>query len=387
MASPSTPVMAAINPSSLFYPAPSPAVSKPIAQPSRKRPRTDFQSSEERKEARAERNRIAAQVSRDRRKAEFTELRDRVAYLERENAVLRAAAANPHPTAPSLPLTATATTPAIPGTEDRDKENRELKERVMLLEKALATLSENVVNALQGVGGGLGALSHLISSPASSNASMTTAPTTAPALSGSPSSSAVSSPLVGGVASAASSSSTRHSARVALFDTSPSSPTASITASDLPVCPSTSPDLNNPNPSPEDWLRAIFDPSANTATPTTAPSPATSSPFLLQASSPSSTSSSADTDLSAILNTPPVETRSPLLTMGSTSPTLSMLNGATTAAELSLFGEADAEMEKLLAMLPTPSPTTDSACASGNGLEDIWMSTWLKDEPLQGSVF
>jgi hypothetical protein len=54
------------------------------------RPRvSEGATSEEKREARAARNRIAAQESRDRRKREFTELYQRVAQLEAENAALR----------------------------------------------------------------------------------------------------------------------------------------------------------------------------------------------------------------------------------------------------------------------------------------------------------
>ena len=163
-------MMTSVNPSSLFFAtaqspmtpssAPSPASSK--EGPSRKRPRTDFQSSEERKEARAERNRIAAQVSRDRRKAEFHDLRDRVTSLERENAQLRAASS-------SSPSSSSSASPAIINA-DIARENRELKERVRVLETALATLSQNVASALQGVSP-TQASQQTTSTTASSNAS------------------------------------------------------------------------------------------------------------------------------------------------------------------------------------------------------------------------
>ena len=41
--------------------------------------------------------------------------------------------------------------------------------------------------------------------------------------------------------------------------------------------------------------------------------------------------------------------------------------------------EGEAEMEKLLAMLPAvPAPSSNNT----DGTEDTWMSTWLKEEPI-----
>jgi len=63
-----------------------------------------------------------------------------------------------------------------------------------------------------------------------------------------------------------------------------------------------------------------------------------------------------------------------------TSPTFEMT---------SLFGEGDTEdFQKLLSAIPTSSPVQTSE-AVPTGSEDLWMSTWLKDEPVvQGaSIF
>lgn len=80
------------------------------------RPRvSEGATSEEKREARAARNRVAAQESRDRRKREFSELHQRVAQLEAENAALRE----------SNPSTATRNEK----TERLERENAELLER------------------------------------------------------------------------------------------------------------------------------------------------------------------------------------------------------------------------------------------------------------------
>lgn len=50
----------------------------------------------------------------------------------------------------------------------------------------------------------------------------------------------------------------------------------------------------------------------------------------------------------------------------------------------SLFGEGEAEMDKLLAMLPETGASADAAASVS---EDAWMSTWLKDEPVVPGVF
>ncbi|KAG9015620.1 hypothetical protein FRB90_004728 [Tulasnella sp. 427] len=402
----STSAMTAVNPSHLYFAAanapspvsaPSPASSKgsSTVQPSRKRPRTDFQSSEERKEARAERNRIAAQVSRDRRKAEFSDLRDRVSFLERENTALRQQAT----ASTSLAATQTsslglAQVPAIGSTThavEIERENRELKERVRVLENALSTLSQNVANALKGVGTGStigGALSHLLpSSPSSSilptTSNMTTQTTpNAPAAytAGFTTPVNATTPLVG----ASASSSTRHLARVACV----LSPSLDDETSLQRVEP-TEHTISPAHANTEDWLKSILE--GNTAA-NAIPSPSTplstSSPFLLQASSPSTSSSSADTDLSALLHTPLVETASsPLLTnvgVSTSSPSLPMVNGTFEVA--SLFGDdSETDMEKLLAMLPAAGSTASS---TSDGAEDMWMSNWLKEEPItQNGVF
>ncbi|KAG8975516.1 hypothetical protein FRC05_005585 [Tulasnella sp. 425] len=404
----STSAMTAVNPSHLYFAAaaapspvsaPSPASSKgsSAAQPSRKRPRTDFQSSEERKEARAERNRIAAQVSRDRRKAEFTDLRDRVTFLERENAALRQQAATS--TSLSSPSTSSslglAQVPAIGTTShtvEIERENRELKERVRVLENALSTLSQNVANALKGVGTGSsigGALSHLLPPspsssilPSTSNMTAQTTPT-APAFAAGFTATTTpvntTTPLVG----ASASSSTRHLARVACV----LSPSLDDETSLQRVEP-TEHTISPAHANTEDWLKSILEGNSSTNNITSTPSPSTplstSSPFLLSASSPSASSSSADTDLSALLHTPMVETASsPLLTtvgVSTSSPSLPMLNGTFEVA--SLFGDDnDTDMEKLLAMLP-PAGNASSSPSDATVPEDMWMSNWLKEEPI-----
>jgi hypothetical protein len=278
--------MTAVNPSHLYFAAaqspvsaPSPASSKgsTTAQPSRKRPRTDFQTSEERKEARAERNRIAAQVSRDRRKAEFTDLRDRVAFLERENAALRQqAATSTSLTTPQTSSLGLAQVPAIGTTShtvEIERENRELKERVRVLENALSTLSQNVANALKGVGTGSsigGALSHLLPAspstsilPSTSNMTAQTTPT-APAFAAGFTATTTpvnaTTPLVG----ASASSSTRHLARVACV-LSPSlddetslqrvEPTEQSASSLLPPTPTTQTSTQAPSHQPTQTLK------------------------------------------------------------------------------------------------------------------------------------
>ncbi|KAG9046174.1 hypothetical protein FS837_004929 [Tulasnella sp. UAMH 9824] len=395
--------MTAVNPSPLYFAAaaapspvsaPSPASSKgsPTAQPSRKRPRTDFQTSEERKEARAERNRIAAQVSRDRRKAEFSDLRDRVSFLERENAALRQqAATSTSLTTPQTSSLGLAQVPAIGTTShtvEIERENRELKERVRVLENALSTLSQNVANALKGVGTGSsigGALSHLLPAspstsilPSTSNMTAQTTPTAPAFTAGFTAPVNATTPLVG----ASAPSSTRHLARVACV----LSPSLDDETSLQRVEP-TEHTISPAHANTEDWLKSILESGSSTAAITSTPSPSTplstSSPFLLQASSPSASSSSADTDLSALLHTPLVETSSPLLTtvgVSTSSPSLPMVNGTFEVA--SLFGDDnETDMEKLLAMLP-PAGNAASSTSDAAVPEDMWMSTWLKEEPI-----
>lgn len=265
---PITTPMNSIDPTSLFFvqaasaaaaPSPAPSSSSSQAQSQqapRKRPRTDYATSEERKEARAERNRVAAQISRDRRKAEFAELRDRVSQLERENSALRATSSSSSASAAASLFTATATTSSHLESE-REKENRELKERVRVLESALATLSQNVVNALQGVGGGMGALSNLVSTaPATAST-----PTPVPANQSTPTSSSspsTTSQLVN--ASDNKEVSTRHLARVACV----LSPSLGDETSLQRVEPTTTPQLPTTTPStrPTLTLRTGFVPSS-----------------------------------------------------------------------------------------------------------------------------
>ncbi|KAG8946885.1 hypothetical protein FRC04_011312 [Tulasnella sp. 424] len=397
----STSAMTAVNPSHLYFAAaaapspvsaPSPASSKgsSAAQPSRKRPRTDFQSSEERKEARAERNRIAAQVSRDRRKAEFTDLRDRVTFLERENAALRQQAATS--TSLSSPSTSSslglAQVPAIGTTShtvEIERENRELKERVRVLENALSTLSQNVANALKGVGTGSsigGALSHLLPPspsssilPSTSNMTAQTTPT-APAFAAGFTATTTpvntTTPLHGWPGGT--------NGAVGLFAAPANTNNTSFVNNTSTISPA--------HANTEDWLKSILEGNSSTNNITSTPSPSTplstSSPFLLSASSPSASSSSADTDLSALLHTPMVETASsPLLTtvgVSTSSPSLPMLNGTFEVA--SLFGDDnDTDMEKLLAMLP-PAGNASSSPSDATVPEDMWMSNWLKEEPI-----
>ncbi|THH28389.1 hypothetical protein EUX98_g5807 [Antrodiella citrinella] len=95
---------------------------------SRKRSRSEV-TSEERREARAHRNRIAAQNSRDRRKAQFTYLEQRVADLEEENRKLRAGM--------SLTELSRSVEPSHEQREKelaRERENAELKEKIKSLE-------------------------------------------------------------------------------------------------------------------------------------------------------------------------------------------------------------------------------------------------------------
>ncbi|KAG8997648.1 hypothetical protein FRB93_014008 [Tulasnella sp. JGI-2019a] len=264
---------AGIDPSSLFYAptaqAPSPACSSssPSSNNSRKRPRTDYATSEERKEARAERNRVAAQVSRDRRKAEFGELRERVNALERENAALRAASSSG---AVSALFTTTIGTPTVLETE-REKENRELKERVRVLENALSTLSQNVVNALQGVSGGMGALSNLLP-PVTPAPATYSAPITAQPQIASPTASS-SSTLV--TASDNKEVSTRHLARVAYVSSSSLSDETSLQRVE-PARPPTPP---TPQPRTSQSAQHPPPPTTPLLPPTTsAPSPTTAAP-------------------------------------------------------------------------------------------------------------
>ncbi|KIM45492.1 hypothetical protein M413DRAFT_341828 [Hebeloma cylindrosporum] len=160
-------------------------------QPSRKRARTSSSSndtpstaesattkptslSEQRKEARAHRNRIAAQNSRDRRKAQFTYLERRVAELEEENRILRAAAhlassaaavpggpahVVPAPLIPSSAVFHAAATAATTSTHEeqaraerereRERENEALKERIRTLEEGWGAVVKAL--AAQGV--------------------------------------------------------------------------------------------------------------------------------------------------------------------------------------------------------------------------------------------
>jgi hypothetical protein len=143
-------------------------------QSSRKRARTSSSSSsadptnltsvsDQRKEARAHRNRIAAQNSRDRRKAQFSYLERRVAELEEENRILRAAAQlassasggqQQHPfvlqvssPVPAPIMSSSAVFHASPMTSthqdqaraererERERENEALKERIRTLEE------------------------------------------------------------------------------------------------------------------------------------------------------------------------------------------------------------------------------------------------------------
>jgi hypothetical protein len=146
-------------------------------QSSRKRARTSSSSSsadptkptsvsDQRKEARAHRNRIAAQNSRDRRKAQFSYLERRVAELEEENRILRAAAQlassaatvsggqQQHPfvlqmssSVPAPIVASSAMFHASPTTSthedqaraererERERENEALKERIRTLEE------------------------------------------------------------------------------------------------------------------------------------------------------------------------------------------------------------------------------------------------------------
>jgi uncharacterized membrane protein YqiK len=85
----------------------------------RKRPYSQLQTAEERREARAQRNRIAAQCSRDRKKAEFEILASKVEALEEENNILRSGKLN------GGDGNATRW-------DELEKENKELKERFVL---------------------------------------------------------------------------------------------------------------------------------------------------------------------------------------------------------------------------------------------------------------
>ncbi|KAG8886142.1 hypothetical protein FRB97_007180 [Tulasnella sp. 331] len=407
----------AIDPASLFYattaqaPSPAGSSSSPSSNNSRKRPRTDYATSEERKEARAERNRVAAQVSRDRRKAEFGELRDRVNALERENAALRAASSSGAVSALFTTTSPIGTQPTISHLEtEREKENRELKERVRVLENALSTLSQNVVNALQGVSGGMGALSTLLppmtAPPTAYSAPLTTSTTQTTT---SPTASTSTSTLV--TASDNKEVSTRHLARVAYVSSSSLSDetslqrtddntTANTSATDFPVCPTptsanntkTTTTINNITSyaNTEDWLRAVLDTNniASSSSSVSPPSTISTSPFMLQASSPSSI---ADSDLSALLHTPTFAPNDAPLVSSSAiemSPMM-MFNTASGLESMnSLFGEGEMEMEALLAMLPPQSTTTSetqSSCATTQQQED-WMSSWLKEEPASTST-
>ncbi|KAG8863534.1 hypothetical protein FRB96_008274 [Tulasnella sp. 330] len=390
----------AIDPASLFYattaqaPSPAGSSSSPSSNNSRKRPRTDYATSEERKEARAERNRVAAQVSRDRRKAEFGELRDRVNALERENAALRAASSSGAVSALFTTTSPIGTQPTISHLEtEREKENRELKERVRVLENALSTLSQNVVNALQGVSGGMGALSTLLppmtAPPTAYSAPLTTSTTQTTT---SPTASTSTSTLV--TASDNKEVSTRHLARVAYVSSSSLSDETSLQRVE-PARPTTTPPPTHQlrtshYANTEDWLRAVLDTNniASSSSSVSPPSTISTSPFMLQASSPSSI---ADSDLSALLHTPTFAPNDAPLVSSSAiemSPMM-MFNTASGLESMnSLFGEGEMEMEALLAMLPPQSTTTSetqSSCATTQQQED-WMSSWLKEEPASTST-
>ncbi|KAF7796653.1 hypothetical protein EIP86_007836 [Pleurotus ostreatoroseus] len=111
-------------------PASSPAPSSSSECPPRKRPRSEL-TTEERKEARAHRNRIAAQNSRDRRKAQFTYLERRVAELELENRQLRAdMGITSEPASPDVSHHSLA----LAKDSAREKENEELRARIKTLE-------------------------------------------------------------------------------------------------------------------------------------------------------------------------------------------------------------------------------------------------------------
>ncbi|KAI0058731.1 hypothetical protein BV25DRAFT_1192854 [Artomyces pyxidatus] len=103
--------------------------------PPRKRSRTEL-TPEERKEARAHRNRIAAQNSRDKRKAQFATLEARISELTAENRALRE----------GMGLAALRESAEQKAAEDaRERENRELRERVKTLESGW----DAIVKALQ----------------------------------------------------------------------------------------------------------------------------------------------------------------------------------------------------------------------------------------------
>jgi len=132
-----------VDPSALsqYPPSPSPSsastsTSAPPTYNPRKRARNSDITPEERKEARAQRNRIAAQSSRDRKKSEFANLQARIAELEAENAALRAGSHLSTPPTRDAQL------------EERDRENAQLRERILVLEKAW----ENVASVLQSLG-------------------------------------------------------------------------------------------------------------------------------------------------------------------------------------------------------------------------------------------
>ncbi|KAJ7045756.1 hypothetical protein C8F04DRAFT_1249138 [Mycena alexandri] len=162
-----------VNPSSLSMDdSPSPRPESPEPGPSRKRPRTSS-SSEDRKEARAHRNRIAAQNSRDRRKAQFSFLERRVSELEEENRQLRAGLL----VAPPRPEQAKAEE------QDRelakDRENKELRERIRTLEEGWAAVMKAL--AAQGLSTATAASAAAAASlPSPQSESQSPAPTAAP---------------------------------------------------------------------------------------------------------------------------------------------------------------------------------------------------------------
>ncbi|KDQ21570.1 hypothetical protein BOTBODRAFT_207393 [Botryobasidium botryosum FD-172 SS1] len=200
-----------VDPAALsqYPPSPSPSSSAsasastpaPTPHNPRKRARNSDITPEERREARAQRNRIAAQSSRDRKKSEFATLQARVAELEAENAALRAGSHHTTPVSRDSQL------------EERDRENAQLRERILVLEKAW----ENVASVLQS----LGAANVTLSAPPAAPAPANDFPVFSTASSPSP---LLSSPTPAPVASAAALSPssteekvdpTRHLARVA----------------------------------------------------------------------------------------------------------------------------------------------------------------------------
>ncbi|KZW00218.1 hypothetical protein EXIGLDRAFT_761831 [Exidia glandulosa HHB12029] len=339
------PSNAFIDPALLEASSPSPSSSSggsppPERQPSRKRPRSDV-SAEERREARAHRNRIAAQNSRDRRKVQFASLTARVNELEEENRQLKdelskyRSQQQPVPQivptvstrSPPQSLSAEALTAARPPQftdTSRERENEELRERVRSLEKSW----EGVVRMLaaQGKNGALA----LPSPPASRDARRAHSPLRTGGDRWHSFTGVDSGPAAGGSESPSRATSADNITLLSISTNNNNTPAIKIEANPTGV---------------EDWFMDLISSSPDQASFPGGGHNAAALP------SPAQSAAAAETEQSVI----PLPSGTP-----------------STAAFDWECGAADAEMQKLLALLPAPDMARDELV--GLGL-DIGAST------------